>query len=314
MYDTSRQAIYYSDPHARILHFDSTYRIEEPNGQGIGATIARQLNALFAEDPTYCERTNGCIVITHSTGDLVMQYVEANGAISEGLPGGRPRGSGGRPFHVRVTGSESCWRRRRPCVREALKEMIYKGDRGIEEAVMSLKAHLELMAEYNQWMNEKVYSAAGQLSSAELAEDRGAFFRSVLGTLNHLVVGDRIWLNRFAMHPPSTHVLSPVSKLPHPTSLDQILFEEFDALREHRQWLDEVIIHWVSGLNEADMDFMMSFRNTKGVARRMKLSPLIGHFFNHQTHHRGQLTTLLSQAGQDVGVTDLFALIPNELE
>lgn len=78
VYDTSKQAVYYSDPHAKILHFDSTYRIEEPNGQGIGATIARQLNTLFANDPTYCERTNGCIVITHSTGDLVMQYVEAN--------------------------------------------------------------------------------------------------------------------------------------------------------------------------------------------------------------------------------------------
>lgn len=78
LYDTSRQPVYYSDPNARILHFDSTYRIEEPNGQGIGATIAQQLNALFKDDPTFCTRTNGCIVITHSTGDLVMQYVEAN--------------------------------------------------------------------------------------------------------------------------------------------------------------------------------------------------------------------------------------------
>lgn len=179
---------------------------------------------------------------------------------------------------------------------------------------MSLKAHFDLMASYNQWMNDKVYETAGKLSPAELAEDRGAFFRSILGTLNHLVVGDRIWLNRFAMHPPSTEVLSSVSKLPHPTSLDQILFEDCDSLREHRQWLDEVIINWVSRLTDADMDFMMSFRNTKGVARRMKMSPLIHHFFNHQTHHRGQITTLLSQAGQDVGVTDLFALIPNELE
>ncbi len=78
IYDTSREAVYYDDPHARILHFDSTYRLEEPNGQGIGATIARQINQLFAEDPSYCARTNGCIVITHSTGDLVMQYIEEN--------------------------------------------------------------------------------------------------------------------------------------------------------------------------------------------------------------------------------------------
>ena len=94
---------------------------------------------------------------------------------------------------------------------------------------MSLKAHFDLMASYNQWMNDKVYETAGKLSPAELAEDRGAFFRSILGTLNHLVVGDRIWLNRFAMHPPSTEVLSSISKLPHPTRLDQILFEDFDS-------------------------------------------------------------------------------------
>ncbi|MFE8070471.1 hypothetical protein QQM79_05385 [Marinobacteraceae bacterium S3BR75-40.1] len=80
IYDTSHQAVFYNDPNAKILHFDSTHRLEEASGQGIGATIAQQLNSLFANDPTYCTRTNGCIVITHSTGDLVMQYVEENKA------------------------------------------------------------------------------------------------------------------------------------------------------------------------------------------------------------------------------------------
>ena len=80
MFDTSKQPVYYSDANAKILHYDSTYRLEEPNGQGNGIKIARQLNQLFAEDPGYCARTNGCIVITHSTGDLIMQYLEANKA------------------------------------------------------------------------------------------------------------------------------------------------------------------------------------------------------------------------------------------
>lgn len=78
VYDTSKQPVYYSDANAKILHFDSTYRLEGSNG--IGKTVAGQLNDLFAADPNYCTSTQGCIVITHSTGDLVMQYIEDNKA------------------------------------------------------------------------------------------------------------------------------------------------------------------------------------------------------------------------------------------
>jgi hypothetical protein len=78
MFDMSKQAVYYGDANAKILHYDSTYRLEESNGSGIGATISAQIEAIFDEDPTFCTRTNGCIVITHSTGDLVMQYIEDN--------------------------------------------------------------------------------------------------------------------------------------------------------------------------------------------------------------------------------------------
>jgi hypothetical protein len=78
IYDTSKEPVYYPDANAKILHFDSSYRLEEPNGQGNGAKIAQQLNSLFASNPRYCKDTNGCIVITHSTGDLVMQYIEDN--------------------------------------------------------------------------------------------------------------------------------------------------------------------------------------------------------------------------------------------
>ena len=80
IYDTSKEPVYYNDANAKILHYDSTYRLEEPNGQGNGVKIAKQINKIFADDPNYCARTNGCIVVTHSTGDLVMQYIEANKA------------------------------------------------------------------------------------------------------------------------------------------------------------------------------------------------------------------------------------------
>ncbi|GAB5479921.1 MAG: DinB family protein [Marinobacter nauticus] len=177
---------------------------------------------------------------------------------------------------------------------------------------MSLKQHFELMANYNQWMNEKVYEAASGLDASALAEDRDAFFGSILGTLNHIVVGDTIWLKRFATHPASTKSLSGVTELPIPTSLDQILFENFSELHSHRKWLDEQITHWISQLSNHDLGFVLSYQNTKGVPANKRLSALILHFFNHQTHHRGQVTTLLSQGGKEVGVTDLLALIPDE--
>lgn len=78
IFDTSREAVYYNDANAKILYYDSSFRLEEKNGQGVGTKVAQQIKNLFKADPNYCKRTNGCIVITHSTGDLVMQYIESN--------------------------------------------------------------------------------------------------------------------------------------------------------------------------------------------------------------------------------------------
>ncbi|MFC4257608.1 DinB family protein [Marinobacter lacisalsi] len=168
------------------------------------------------------------------------------------------------------------------------------------------------MATYNQWINGRFYEASGRLDADELARDRGAFFGSILGTLNHIVVGDTLWLKRFATHPSGAETLRAVAALPDPASLDQILFEDFGALHEHRRWLDDQIIEWADGLSETDVDQVLAYRNSKGKPFNKRLSHLILHFFNHQTHHRGQVSTLLSQAGEDVGVTDLVALIPDE--
>ncbi|PAU78846.1 DinB family protein [Halomonas salipaludis] len=177
---------------------------------------------------------------------------------------------------------------------------------------MSLKNHFELLATYNQWMNSKVYAAAGQLSATDLVKDRGAFFGSILGTLNHILVGDTIWLKRFATHPSCLNSLREVADIKSPESLDQMLFEDLGILSEQRIWLDRQIINWTAELSEGDLDFVLSYRNTKGVAANKRYSSLVLHFFNHQTHHRGQVSTLLSQAGMDIGVTDLLAQIPEE--
>lgn len=175
-----------------------------------------------------------------------------------------------------------------------------------------MKAHFELLGTYNQWMNSRVYEAAGRLSETELAKDRGAFFGSILGTLNHILVADTIWLKRFSTHPSCLVSLREVADLQDPASLDQMIFEDLGRLSERRVWLDGVIINWIAKLSESDLDFILSYRNTKGVLANKRYSNLMLHFFNHQTHHRGQVSTLLFQAGLDIGVTDLLALIPEE--
>ena len=191
--------------------------------------------------------------------------------------------------------------------------MSFKPGRNTWEGLlMSLKDHFELLSVYNQWMNSKIYETAGQLSVTELTKDRGAFFGSILATLNHIIVGDTIWLKRFATHPSCLDSLREVAGLENPASLDQVVFNDFGSLSEHRFWLDSKIINWLAELSETDLDFILSYHDTKGIPANKLYSSLILHFFNHQTHHRGQVSTLLSQAGLNVGVTDLLAQFPEE--
>jgi len=174
---------------------------------------------------------------------------------------------------------------------------------------MSLKNHFALMARYNQWMNTKIYDASSRLGEPGLHADKGAFFKSVFGTLNHLMSGDRIWLKRFADHPAAFRALEPVRPLPHPYSLAQPLFGDFESLRTARSTTDAVILALAAEATEADYAQHLTYANSTGQVFVDAFGPLMQHFFNHQTHHRGQVSTLLSQAGIDVGVTDLVALM-----
>ncbi|MES2017032.1 MAG: DinB family protein [Pseudomonadota bacterium] len=176
---------------------------------------------------------------------------------------------------------------------------------------MSERAHFALLAQYNAWMNEKLYAAAAKLPREELVAARGAFFGSIAGTLNHIVAGDTIWLRRFAMHPARFSALQPLLEMPAPAGLDASHSDDLSALWAHRQMLDGVISDWVAALSDADLAHVLHYANTKGVVSDKRFGSLLLHFFNHQTHHRGQASTLLSQAGVDIGVTDLLMLIPN---
>jgi len=177
---------------------------------------------------------------------------------------------------------------------------------------MSRTSHICLMANYNEWMNAKLYESAKSLSEEELATDRKAFFGSILGTLNHLTAGDTVWLQRFARHPAQYRALEPIRALPAPKRLDQLLFPGFQELAAHRLWLDQIIVEWSRSVTETELDQPLHYASMQGIAADRNFYGLVMHFFNHQTHHRGQVTTLLSQAGIDVGATDLVVLIPDE--
>jgi uncharacterized damage-inducible protein DinB len=168
---------------------------------------------------------------------------------------------------------------------------------------------IQLLAYYNQMMNQKIYGTAAQLSPAELAIDRGAFFRSISGTLNHIYVADIIWLQRFAVHPANYVTLLPVTQVEKPDFLDKIPYADFLELSQARVSLDQTMLAWTQEITELDLDYLLSYYNMKGEPGTKRFGSLVLHLFNHQTHHRGQVTTLLSQLGLNVGVTDLLALI-----
>jgi uncharacterized damage-inducible protein DinB len=166
------------------------------------------------------------------------------------------------------------------------------------------------LARYNRWFNQRLYAACGQLSDEERKRDRGAFFGSIHATLNHLMWGDRAWLRRFGDQGVRFSSLTPqVLQLPDGAMHGAILYEEWDALRTARDALDAAIEDWARDMPANFPARTMRYRNSKGVAREHPAWQAITHFFNHQTHHRGQVTTLLAQAGVDPGTTDLIALV-----
>ncbi|KAA2242052.1 DinB family protein [Salinarimonas soli] len=140
-----------------------------------------------------------------------------------------------------------------------------------------------MLAAYNAWANLKVYVAAAALPDADYRADRGAFFKSVHGTLNHLMVADKIWMHRFTGEGES------------PTRLDAILFEAFPDLRREREREDARIETYAGGLTDAALAGNIRYRTiTRPMDVEQPLAPTLMHFFNHQTHHRGQIHVLLT--------------------
>ncbi len=166
---------------------------------------------------------------------------------------------------------------------------------------------LGALARYNRWMNDKLYGLAATLSDELRKRDQGAFFRSIHGTFNHILLADRVWLARFTGVAVADDFLGPGGI----RSLDQELYVDFDELRSERAHTDDELSAWVSGLTDERLSAMLVYQR-RGSPHESPLWWAVAHLFNHQTHHRGQITTLLHQQGCDPGVTDLFAMLRDE--
>jgi uncharacterized damage-inducible protein DinB len=159
--------------------------------------------------------------------------------------------------------------------------------------------YVQRLARYNRWQNENLYGVADTLSDAERRRERGAFFGSIHGTLSHLLWADRIWMSRFAGTP------RPPGGIPESVSL----YGDWDELKRERAAFDGVIVDWAERLDDdAVAGDLTWFSNAVKAEVSRPRWLLLTHMFNHQTHHRGQVHCMLTQAGGKPGDTDLFIM------
>jgi uncharacterized damage-inducible protein DinB len=164
------------------------------------------------------------------------------------------------------------------------------------------------LARYNTWMNRQLYALSAELSDEERRRDLGAFFRSVHGTLNHLLLADRAWMLRFTGDMERFTSRDASGGVIAVRALNQELYADFEELRRERERTDRDIEEWTVGLDGAAVERTIKYGATAGEFEHV-LWWAVSHMFNHQTHHRGQLTTLLNQLGKDPGVTDLAVFL-----
>jgi uncharacterized damage-inducible protein DinB len=151
-----------------------------------------------------------------------------------------------------------------------------------------------MMAEYNAWMNDKVYAACAGMTDAERKADRKAFFKSIHSTLNHLLWGDRAWFGRFNSHDYGQ------------PKVGNDLYADFAELKREREATDIAMLEWTKKLDAKWLESELTWKSgIDGKTRTLPYWVVVTQMFNHQTHHRGQLTTLLAQGGIDIGETDL---------
>lgn len=148
-----------------------------------------------------------------------------------------------------------------------------------------MKTHFLTMANYNTWANVRLFRMAGALQDEQYRRNVGAYFKSLHGTLNHLLTADRIWMHRLT------------GAGDHPVMLNAILFDDLSSLRAARVEEDRRIIDFVHGLADPAFEEVLDYRTLNGTRQRQPRREIIAHLFNHQTHHRGQAHAILTVLG-----------------
>jgi len=157
-----------------------------------------------------------------------------------------------------------------------------------------MKQHFMMFAAYNQWANARIYDAAADLQEEELARDVGAFFGSMLGTLNHLLAVDRVWVKRLTGEGDA------------PANTAAILYRALPGLRLAREAEDKRILDWVGRMSDRALAGRFSYMTVDMRTVSQRLAPALSHFFNHQTHHRGQAHMCLTVLGRPSVPLDLM--------
>jgi uncharacterized damage-inducible protein DinB len=159
-----------------------------------------------------------------------------------------------------------------------------------------MKKHFMMFAAYNQWANGRVYDETAELSAEEFGRDTGAFFKSMMGTLNHILVADRVWMKRFTGEGEA------------PATLDTIIQTDFAKLRAAREAEDKRILKWVGSLGDKEFGGRFTYMTVSDMRTiSQRLAPALDHLFNHQTHHRGQAHMILTSLGRQSVQLDLIA-------
>ena len=163
--------------------------------------------------------------------------------------------------------------------------------------------YCRLMARYNAWQNRQIEKALEEVPLEDLTADHGAFFGSILGTLNHLVWGDRMWMSRF----------DPTCEKPEGGIRESTaLFPTLGAWSAERFRVDGVISRWAADLHSVALTGSFTFYSgAMGCEVTRQIAPCVVHMFNHQTHHRGQIHAMMTKTGLKAPVSDLF-IMPDE--
>jgi uncharacterized damage-inducible protein DinB len=154
--------------------------------------------------------------------------------------------------------------------------------------------HFRDFARYNTWVNRRLYTACAQLSDEDYRKDRRAFFHSIHNTLNHILIGDRIWLAR-------------LTKTEHGVKrLDEILYDDFVGLRRAREAEDARLERYVESLDGTQLASILNYKTMAGPVGALPVAVILSHLFNHQTHHRGQVHAMLTQTNVPAPQLDLL--------